>query len=214
MSTPLIVTATMSAVRELARRALALPDGLDIAFTVERYGDPEVCASLAKGFSNAFSSMRARARRRDQVTAGQPVTAFLSAIRGPFDDLGCQNLPDGKGGRIIKLRKSASIMFDLDVTSGGKPLEDFDPNTKMLSECLDLLWREEQRAKLHGNVKDPLSDEARDWFWNFSPYKENAQASYEFYHIPLPAFVGAGKDGGYAPNSAEDPANCSLEDMP
>lgn len=210
MTQPQVATATMTAVRELAGRALSLPDGLDVAFTVARYGSPEVCESMARSFSNAFSSMRARARRQDQRASGERLGGLLTTIRGPYDDLACQNLPDGHGGRVIKLRKSKSIVYDMDVSSGGKPLEDFSPDIKMFNECLDLLSREEQHIKRCGGAaKDPLPEDAREWFWERSPWKDQATTCYQFYGIPLPGPRVAFSEP-FRPNDA---ANASLEDM-
>lgn len=129
-------------VRDLADRALALPEGLIITFDLTRYGSLANAATSARSFQVAFSAMRAKARRKSVPSVRRDSIGSDTNYKGPYDSLACAKrpLPNGEGF-TIHLVPGHALDFANDVTDAatGEALPEFTPEAARLQTII-MLW--------------------------------------------------------------------------
>lgn len=115
-------TANMESIRALCDKALDAPNGLEIAFTVERYGSLKACATRARSVQTTFTSLRSRARA---LTNRLRSEAYHN-IKGPYDGLACFREPlDHDRGWRVKFVHATDLLKDIIISDPvtGEPLE-------------------------------------------------------------------------------------------
>lgn len=179
-------TPAQQRVRDIADQALKEPDGITIWFRTSQYGSLKAANSAALGYQQAFSAMRARARRLAQRQSGEAHDLLDGFSHGPYDSLAVskQWLPDDEGVTLIFL-PSYAFGMDLEITSNatGEPLAAEDP---IFNRCVAIanrfgkVRRESNRDKTL--FINPLTDDEMRFVWEHSP------DTAEFYGFGL-AFV-------------------------
>ncbi len=117
MPAPRAYSPSFVSVADAADQALARENGMDIYFTVERYGSLEACLTLSRSFQKSFTSLRARARRLSERRIGEEgINAPRDSMAvGNYDTLVCQRVQMGEGrGWIVSLIPTHVVMSQFD----------------------------------------------------------------------------------------------------
>lgn len=100
---------------DTARAALQKPEGLSVEFRISKLGSMEACATAARSFQVSFTSLRARARRKNMAAKGQLYDRDHDAF-GIYDGLVCQRqrFPDNSGW-YVWLGPASAALQDLEI---------------------------------------------------------------------------------------------------
>lgn len=166
MSQPRVLTAALTRVREQAEKALTIPGGIAIHFTVERYGSLDACMSLSRSFQTSFCSLRARVRKDIARCIANPNIA--AEVVCSYDNLVCQRLPlPNERGWVIQLFPAQGMIDDWDVTSleTGKPLPVMMTEEKEIAALQARFYANPKKFSPNDNARmaelDPNWDETK-----------------------------------------------------
>jgi hypothetical protein len=151
----------MEKVRQIAELARNSNEAIHIMYRVEGERDLKACAAMVRGMQNAFSSLRAKARRKSIQMAGESFHLRDPNVRGPYDNIACVKtvLPHGAG---FKLSFMPGYLYALDleiVNDAGEPIEREDPATARFSALFIKVLTLAERAKKNKET----------WYWPLNP---------------------------------------------
>lgn len=168
MPQPNAYMAAFTSVASAADLALDRPEGVTITWTVEEYGDAEVCKSLSRSFQTTFTSLRARTRRTAMVRRGEANLRDTDAL-GPYDKLVCMRAPLAFGAGWSVLLCPSNLMINrLNITDNatGRPVTEIgrerDERNVLFDKAFNTpeLWTDADNAR--ALELDPLFWTMRD----------------------------------------------------
>lgn len=193
-------TPAIARVRQLANDALNDPDGLRIMFSVAHYGDLDAANSAALSFQRAFSSVRARSRRKairsEYGAMAEKFATMDTDLTGPYDVLACSKhkLAHGAGYEIL-LVPAAMLDFANDVVNArtGEPLKEYTREFQESNAILQFWLRKGQEATNQRKpFTMPLSEhQVRQWFTHEPEY---ARYMFEASGFTVPDWAPAGPE--------------------
>ena len=166
MPSPLGITAHMHAVREIAQAALDSSHGIQIPFLRASYGSDEAAHAAMRSYQQAFSSLRARARRITlRGTNESRIPLKDSAIRGPFDAIGCHSYQTDVGW-VLVFQHEAQLLDALDIIdiATGKSVTSLSFEQREI-EAIGIMLQKHVGA-------NPLTPERELWFMQHMPHAE------------------------------------------
>jgi len=167
-------------VQALADRALNLPDGLIVDFSIRRYGDLQACYDTYRRFIMAFSSMRAKRRRKAMTLNQKRLETVDTDFKGPYDSLAVYktDLPNGEGYRVHMVPAAAmDFAFDVKDAKTLEPMVEYSPAFQKRMAIVDFWSRkatEHNRASrldptTTGRFLNPLSEDQEAYWFSVEP---------------------------------------------
>lgn len=181
-------TPGINQVAKLAELALNSTQGLEIKFTVERYGSLQLANGAARSFQSYFGNLRNAERRRVVAEAKKRKSKVnVTLLETPFDDLVCnkRDLPQGAGFSVFLLPSYLVDFGEVIDPASGESLKLYTKEAHLCKVALMMLMNAAQDAERNkSELVNPLNSELES-VW-FATQQATAISWYEHYKLPLP----------------------------
>jgi hypothetical protein len=171
----------MEGVRRIADEVRSSRQEVHVWFRVTPQRDLRACAAAVRGMQAAFSSVRAKARRRSAQLAGENFSIRDAPVRGPYDDIACVKhiLPQEEGFKLVFM-PGFMYAIDAEITNAkGEPLQQVDPTLGRFHALFMKVLLLAEHAHKHQET----------WHWPLNPeetsfIREYDQAQFEAHILP------------------------------